>query len=316
MFWDWGDIMSSDKCEILFCKPLLISMLWFLVLGSNQHRVHLLTSGFPLWNQLVAVINRADNEHRRLRIHDSGPGFRIGHLLSPRGPAFSWTRTRVGWGGQWLSVGFVLWKITETDSQILGLSELPLSLTYTGHSWPQASTLKTVDLFFLSLQCHLKKEKNPTPSALPPCVLPPSHALLLRCLIRSLSGRPNRITSAARSTDSFLSTPALSGCSAGVSEILARCGGPARGRLPPTQRWVPGFFRRARHVWTWLKLQHQKLQLLHASRAWARPSWTCNAVFVIRGLNEGRTLKWRKCAGCWQPERQVNPCFVCKAKFG
>lgn len=63
--------------------------------------------------------------------------------------------------------------IPETDSQILGLSELPLSLTYTGHSWPQASTLKTVDLSFLSLQCHLKKEKKPNAIS-PPSLRPPS----------------------------------------------------------------------------------------------------------------------------------------------
>lgn len=80
-------------------------------------------------------------------------------------------------------------------------------------------------LTFLSLWCHLKKKSNAIgPPSLPPSPpfpsLPPSlHLMLslfLRRLIPSLSGRPNQITSAARSTDSFLSTPALSGCSAGV----------------------------------------------------------------------------------------------------
>lgn len=77
------------------------------------------------------------------------------------------------------------------------------------------------------LYSHLKKEKNPTPSALPPCVLPPSHALPPSLLPHSIPERQTEPdTSAARSTDSFLSTPALSGCSAGVFEILARCRGP------------------------------------------------------------------------------------------
>lgn len=151
--------------------------------------------------------------------------------------------------------------------------------------------LKTVDLFFLSLWCHLKKPNAISPPSLPPPSLPASSlhlmlSLFLHCLTQSLSGKPNRITSAARSKDSFLSTPALSGCSAGVFEILARCGGPAGGRLPSSQRWVPGFLRR-----TGLKLRHQKYGALACpSCISTSPKFTADHWCECGG----RTLRWRK----------------------
>ncbi|TNN66217.1 hypothetical protein EYF80_023556 [Liparis tanakae] len=75
---------------------------------------------------------------------------------------------------------------------------------------------------------HLPSASPPLPP-LPPSLPPSFHILLslgLCCLTHSLSSTLSWITSpSTRSTDSFLSTPALSGCSAGVFEILARCGG-------------------------------------------------------------------------------------------
>lgn len=98
--------------------------------------------------------------------------------------------------------------------------------------------------FFLSQSCNQKQSSTIT-SHLPP--LSPSlypllllFSLPLGCLTHSLSSTLNWITSpSTRSTDSFLYTPALSGCSAGVFEILARCGGTAQGLLPSTYKGKP-----------------------------------------------------------------------------
>lgn len=86
------------------------------------------------------------------------------------------------------------------------------------------------------LPCSLSPCRSLPPS-LPPS-LPSSHALSLRRLIHCPSSAPSRITSpSTRSTDSFLYTPALSGCSAGVvwdiSTLWRGWGGEtAQGLLP------------------------------------------------------------------------------------
>lgn len=186
--------------------------------------------------------------------------------------------------------GLCFAKIPEPDWRIFGISELPLPLLQTDLNPPRSKRL-TFSSYLHSVIWKKRKKKKPNAIS-PPSLRPPSISCshsFSRCLIRSLSGRPNRITSAARSTDSFLSTPALSGCSAGVFEILARCGGPARGRLPPPQRWVPGFFRRARHVRTWSKLQHPKLQLFPRSSCMSTSQFgRLQRCFCHRGL------EWRQ----------------------
>lgn len=234
-------------------------MFWFLVFGSNHHGVHLLASGFPFWNQelwLIVLITSAGASELR---SDSGPGFRVGHLPSPRGPAFSRTHRPERHEKVSDQVWALFMKILETNSQNSCDYQSCHRLSYIqaiADLNPPRSKRLTFSSYRYSVVWKKKKPQRHQPS-LPASSLHLMRSLLLRCLIRSLSGRPNRITSAARSTDSFLSTPALSRCSSGVSEILACCGGPAQGRLPPTQRWVPGgVFRRARHTWTWLKLRH------------------------------------------------------------
>lgn len=108
------------------------------------------------------------------------------------------------------------------------------------------STPLLPNISFLSQYCNQKQSSIITSHLppLPPPSLPPSLLLLLSlslcCLTRSLSSTLNWITSpSTRSTDSFLYTPALSGCSAGVFEILARCGGTAQGLLPSTYKGKP-----------------------------------------------------------------------------
>lgn len=147
-------------------------------------------------------------------------------------------------------------------------------LSYTPQLFITHTLVPDVRFFFLSQSCNQKQSSTIT-SHLPP--LSPSlypllllFSLPLGCLTHSLSSTLNWITSpSTRSTDSFLYTPALSGCSAGVFEILARCGGTAQGLLPSIYKGKPPDPLDCIPVccqvpkWKWLKLPCEAAAFRH-----------------------------------------------------
>lgn len=308
----WNKIRGNLLCS----KALVISIFWLLVFGSNQHRGHLLASGFPFRNQLVAVINRADNEHRRLRV----PLWQWARVqgrpsaLTPRTRVFLETQARVGWEGQWQRVGFVSQRSWSwfTNSRALRAAPAPHTQLRADLN-PSRSKRLTFSSYLYS--GVWKKEKSPSASALPPCALPPSHGLAPSPLPHSVPERQtepdnicssqHRLISLHTSSERLLSRGVWdisplrrvgSGTSAANrGESLGSLGGPVTSGLGWSCSIRRCSFTRSSCMST------SQSDVLWSSGAWMKAErWG------------GENAQ----PGCWQPGRRINPCFVWKAKFG